>query len=283
MLGYPSAIYPITCAGAEVLKESNLTFIKFYLSSGKYMIINYDDIIHLRKDFNSGEFFGDSGTKALSNVMQSLIHTDQSIVEAIKSSKIIKWILKFKSVLKPEDVRMQVDEFVKNYLSIESGTSNKTGAAASDPRYDLEQVKNENYVPNAAQMDRIIQRLYSYFGVNEKIVQNKFNEDDWNAFYEAELEPIIVKLVYAFTRVFFTPRERGFGNKITFDANNLSYASMSTKLGLVQFVDRAMMTPNEVRAIMNMEPIEGGDVPLRRLDTQPISSSKDSKKEETNK
>jgi hypothetical protein len=241
--------------------------------SGKYMVINYDDIIHLRKDFNTGEFFGDSGTKAINNVMQSLIHTDQSIVEAIKSSKIIKWILKFKAVLNPEDVKIKVDEFVKNYLSIESynNANNRTGAAASDPRYDLEQVKNENYVPNAAQMDKTTQRLYSYFSVNEKIVQNKFNEDEWNAFYEAELEPIILKLIYAFTRVFFTARERGFGNKITFDANNLSYASMSTKLGLVQFVDRAMMTPNEVRAIMNMEPIEGGDVPLRRLDTQPIS------------
>jgi hypothetical protein len=46
---------------------------------------------------------------------------------------------------------------------------------------------------------------------------------------------------------------------------------MKTKLDLVQFVDRGMMTPNEVRAIMNLAPIEGGDTPIRRLDTAPIT------------
>ena len=44
---------------------------------------------------------------------------------------------------------------------------------------------------------------------------------------------------------------------------------MSTKLQLVQFVDRGMMTPNEVREIMGYSPVEGGDVMVRRLDTAP--------------
>jgi len=74
-----------------------------------------------------------------------------------------------------------------------------------------------------------------------------------------------------YTRKLFTRRERGFGNKIIFEASSLQYASMKTKLDLVQFVDRGMMTPNEVRAIMNLAPIEGGDTPIRRLDTAPIT------------
>lgn len=35
-------------------------------------------------------------------------------------------------------------------------------------------------------------------------------------------------------------------------------------------VDRGAMTPNEWRATMNMAPIEGGDQPIRRLDTQVV-------------
>ena len=66
----------------------------------------------------------------------------------------------------------------------------------------------------------------------------------------------------------------GFGNRIIFEATNLSYASMKTKLELVQFVDRGIMTPNEVRQILNLGPIEGGDVPVRRLDTAPIEDVK---------
>ena len=121
-------------------------------------------------------------------------------------------------------------------------------------------------------MDKSIQRLYSYFGVNEKIVQNKYDENEYLAFYESEIEPIAMQLSNAFTRAFFTKREIGFGNKIVFDASSLAFASMQTKLNLVQFVDRGMMTPNEVRQIMNLAPIEGGDVVVRRLDTAPINA-----------
>ncbi len=35
-------------------------------------------------------------------------------------------------------------------------------------------------------------------------------------------------------------------------------------------VDRGAMTPNEWRETMNMAPIEGGDQPIRRLDTQVV-------------
>ncbi len=40
--------------------------------------------------------------------------------------------------------------------------SDAGGAAATDSKYDAEQVKAESYVPNAAQMDKAIQRLYSF-------------------------------------------------------------------------------------------------------------------------
>ncbi len=44
---------------------------------------------------------------------------------------------------------------------------------------------------------------------------------------------------------------------------------MQTKLNLVQYVDRGIMSPNEVRAVLNMAPREGGDEFIRRLDTRP--------------
>ncbi len=70
-----------------------------------------------------------------------------------------------------------------------------------------------------------------------------------------------------YTRKLFTRRERGFGNRIIFEASSLQYASMQTKLNLLQMVDRGSMTPNEWREVLNLGPIEGGDKPIRRLDT----------------
>ena len=66
-------------------------------------------------------------------------------------------------------------------------------------------------------------------------------------------------------------------NRIIFEASNLQYAAMSTKLSLMQMVDRGAMTPNEWRKVLlNLAPIEG-DKPIRRLDTAPVTEGGDNK------
>jgi hypothetical protein len=141
-------------------------------------------------------------------------------------------------------------------------------------------VKHENFVPNAAQAKETKQRLYDYFGVNDAIVQNKYNENEYNAFYESEIEPIIIQLSNAFTNALFNSTQQSFGNKIIFEASNLAYASMNTKLNLLQMVDRGAMTPNEWRLVLNLSPIEGGDKPIRRLDTALVDDDKQKGSEE---
>ena len=119
-----------------------------------------------------------------------------------------------------------------------------------------------------------VDRIYSFFNTNESIVQSSYNEDQWISYYEAEIEPVLVQMSNEFTRKLFTRRERGFGNKIIFESSNLNFASMQTKLNLVQFVDRGIMNPDEVREILNMAPIPDGlgQSYIRRLDTQEIDS-----------
>lgn len=267
-MGIPLEIYPIPCLSVEVV-ENNLgdIFLRFYFRNGKRMTIPYLDIIHLRKDFNDDDFFGDHPGNALTSLMEIVNTTDQGIIKAIKNSAIIKWILKFKSVLKQDDIDTQVKNFIKNYMSIDGENG---GAAASDSRYDLEQVKPEAFVPDSKQMQETIQRIYSFFNTNEKIIQSKYTEDEWNAYYESEIEPLAMQLAGEYTRKLFSRRERGFGNKIIFEASSLQYASMSTKMALLQMVDRGAMTPNEWRAILSLGPIENGDKPIRRLDTAEV-------------
>lgn len=270
-LGYVSEIYPLPATTVESIEgtEGDL-YLRFTFATGKRITIPYVDVIHLRRDFNESDLFGDSPQETLKNLMEVVNTTDQGIVKAIKNSMVIKWILKFKSVLRPEDRDSEVNKFIETFLSIDKGK----GVAASDPKYDLEQIKNESYVPNAAQMDRTVERIYSFFNINENIIQSKFTEDEWNAYYEAEIEPLAKQLSGEFTRKLFSKKERGFGNKIIFEANSLQYASMSTKLNLVQMVDRGALTPNEWREVMNLGPIEGGDKPLRRLDTAVVNDNK---------
>ncbi len=138
---------------------------------------------------------------------------------------------------------------------------------AIDNRAVLEQLKTDDYVPNATQMDKTINRIYNFFGTNEKIIQAKYTEDEWNAYSKSEIEPFALQLQNEFTSKLFTPRERACGNKIVFEEASLQCASISTKLNLREMVDRGAMTPNEWRAAFNLPPIDGGDKPLRRKDT----------------
>ncbi|HFQ8795952.1 phage portal protein [Clostridioides difficile] len=265
--GLPSQIYPVPAFNVEAIYKDELLFLRFYLKNGKRLTYPYESIIHLRKDFNENDLFGTSPTRALSPIMEVINTTDQGVIKAVRNSNIIKWLLKFNQVLRPEDIKAETKSFVENYLQIDSETG---GAAATDPKYDVQQIKPESYVPGAAQMEKTMQRLYSFFNTNEKIVQGKYSEDEWNAYYESEIEPIGLQLGNEYTKKLFTRKERSFGNKIIFEASNLQYASMSTKLNLVQMVDRGALTPNEWRSILNLAPIEGGEKVIRRLDTATI-------------
>lgn len=263
--GYPTEMYNVPCISAEAIYDSKgYLYIKFTNRNGKIVTFPYSDIIHIRQDFNENDIFGESPKEALAPLMNVISTTDQGIIKAVKNSGVIRWLLKYNTTLRPEDLEKNVEEFTKKFLS----TENSGGAAGVDSKVaEAKQIDPKDYVPNAAQMDRTTKRIYSFFNTNEKIVQSNYNEDEWNAYYESEIEPIAMQLSNEFTRKLFTRRERGFGNKIIFSANNLQYASMKTKLELQAMVDRGAMTPNEWREVLNLPPIENGDKPLIRLDT----------------
>ena len=269
--GYPVELYPISAVNVEAIYDKfGILYLKFGMANGRIVQYPYSDVIHIRQNYNSNDIFGESPIATLKPLMEIVNTTDQGIVKAITNSSAIRWLLKFNQNLNPKDRVKQTKEFVDDFLSINSETG---GAAATDNKFDAKQVEPKDYVPNATQMDKTIQRIYSFFGTNEKIVQSKYNEDEWNSYYESEIEPIAIQLSNEFTSKLFTRKEIGFGNRIVFEAVNLQYASMSTKMNLVQMVDRGAMLPNEWRAILGLAPIEGGDEPIRRLDTAVITQS----------
>ena len=61
------------------------------------------------------------------------------------------------------------------------------------------------------------------------ILQNKFNEETWNAYYEGKIEPFAIQLSLVMSNMAYTDRELACGNMITFSANRLQYASAYIK------------------------------------------------------
>ena len=262
--GLPCGLYPIPAASVDAKYYNQVLYLKFYFQNGKWMEIPYTDIIHLREDYCDNDIFGEPPGKALVELMNVVTTSDQGIIKAIKNGAVIRWLLKFTQSMRPEDLESNARQFAENYMNM---SSKSFGVAAVDSKAEAKQVNPNDYVPNAAQTDRTIQRVYGFFNTNDKIVHSNYDEDEWISYYEAAIEPIICQMANEYTRKLFSRKQRNCGNKIIFESSNLTFASMSTKLQLTSFVDRGIMTINEVRQYLNLAPVPGGDVALLRKDT----------------
>lgn len=262
-LGIPKEMYPISAIGVEAKYINNELYLVFTSKGGKINQYPYTDIIHLRNDINENDIFGESPSGALIPLLDIVNTTDQGIIKAIKNSAVIRWLLKFKSNMRPEDITSRTQDFTNNFLDV----NRSVGVAGVDSSTEATQIKNDSFVPDSKLFDSTTERIFSFFNTNINIVQSNYTEDQFQAWYESVVEPDAIQWSEEDSRKLFSRRELGFGNKIVYSSNMLQCASISTKLGLVQFVDRSMMTPNEVREILSLPPIEGGEKPLRRLDT----------------
>lgn len=272
--GNAIAIYPIAAQSVEAIySASGDLSLKFGLQNGKFYTFAYDDVIHMRRDYNENELFGSPLAPALAPLLDVVTTTDQGIINAIRNGGAIRWLLKFKSVLPPDDMKRQADSFAKTWLS----SANNSGVAAVNTMADAQQVTTHDYVPQADVIDRTTARIYSLLGVSQAIVSNTASEAEQQAFFDAEIEPIERQLSAELTRKLFSRRERAFGNRIVFEASAWDSASLSTKLALSAMVDRGALTPNEWRQAFNLAPVAGGDEPIRRLDTAAVEDGADNK------
>lgn len=269
--GLPTALYPInaTMAVAEY-DDSGRLYIRFHTYKGKSFVFAYSDLIHLRGDMvPGGDFWGGSKVEQLLPLMEKIGAIDKGIVNAIKNSAVIRWLLKVVKPMRPDELTDYAKNFADQFLQSDSGT----GVAATDTKAEAIQIKPNDFVPNANHTDRTVSRFYAALNTNDKIVTSSFTEDEWNAYYESQVEPDVVQWGQEYTRKLFTRKKRSYGNSIIFEASNLATASMSTKLALREMVDRGAMTPNEWRKVFNLAPVPGGDKPIRRLDTAVVEES----------
>lgn len=266
--GMPVELFPLPAVGVEADYKNGELYLKFTLDNGKSYTFNYDDIIHLRMNYYDNDIFGNSLMPTLSPLLKINNTIDDGIVKAIKNSSLIRWLLKATSSIRTDDLKKLAKEFSESFLDTTSETG---GVAATDSKVEAQQIDSKDYVPNFEILKSVKDRIYSLFGVSEKIVQGNYTEDEWNSFYESSIEPIAVDFANEYTRKLFTAKKRSYGNKIIFEASNLACATISTKLNFLQMVDRGALTPNEWREIFNLAPVEGGDEPIRRLDTRPTT------------
>lgn len=255
--------YPIVANYVELFESRGQVFAKFQFITGENVTLPYTELIHLRRFFYKNDFWGENNYTALSPTLDLITTTNQGIINSVKSSAFIRGILKFtQSMMKPSDIKAERDRFVSEYLSID----NNGGIGAIDAKADFIPMKNEPVTVDEKQQSHIKNSIYDYFGTNDAIIQSRYSEDQWNAFYESTLEPIAIQMSLEFTSKLFSDRERGFGNEIIFESNRLQYASNTSKINLVkETMPFGLLTINEAREIFNLGPVEDGEKRLVSL------------------
>ena len=248
--------YPLRPELCEVVEYGDEVFLRYTFANGERAAIEFERVGIMTSHQYKNDLFGENND-TMKPTMQLMHTSNEAIVNAVKNSANIRFMAKVANMLKPEDINKERERFTKDNLSAE----NKSGMIIYDNKFsDLKQVESKPYTPNAMQMQQINENVCTHFGTNMDILQNKFNEEQWNAYYEGKIEPFALQLSLVITNMTFTERQIACGNIITFTANRLQYASNATKLQVsTQLFDRGLINRNGVMDIWNMAHVENGE------------------------
>lgn len=261
--------YPLAVGKAQLVDYGGQTYVRYDMGGGEYFVVELARCGILNQFQYTSELWGESNL-CLRPTLELLDAQNQGIINGIKNSAVIRFIAKLANSLKPKDVKEEQERLKE----INLGISNTAGVFLIDQKYeDVKQIDSKPYIINPSQMEYIRQNVFTYFGTNEHILQNKFTPDEWNAYYEGKIEPFALELGLVHTNMTFTEREKSFGNQIFFSSNRLQYASISDKINyVVQMGDRGRTSINEDREVFNLPPVEDGDRHFIRGEYRPVDS-----------
>lgn len=256
-----TAFYPLNPTSVTFLQDAaNTLFTEMRFANGEQFIIEYSELIHLRKKFSMNEIMGGgiSGqpdNQALLKVLEINNTVLQGLEKAIKTSLSVRGVLKINTML---DDDKQKKEREKLEEAIEQG---KNGIVALDLKGDYVDLKTDPKIIDKATLEFLQSKVLNYYGVSVPILTGDFNDEQYQAFYEKTLEPLIIALGQAFSKCLFSPRELDVGNEILFYPQKLLFTNTKNKIAVADILgNRGALTNNELLELFGYPPYEGGDV-----------------------
>ena len=262
--GEISGIYTPVPDRCELVQFNGVPYLRYEFSKGQKAAVELEYCGIMTRMQYKHDFFGESN-RALIPTMDLIHIQDQGIKEGVQSAATYRFMAKLNNFAKAEDLANERKRFTKENLASDVGNN---GLLLFPNTYtDIKQIESKPFTIDADQMKEIRDSVFEYFGVNEDILQNKFNSDTWSAFYEGAVEPWAIQFSEVLTRMLFTFREQSQGNFVMATANRIAYMSNADKLNVsAQMADRGLMTRNEIREIWNLPPLPepyGSQLPVR--------------------
>lgn len=237
--------------------------MEFYLQfqlQGETITTSLENIIHIPRHVGDTEIFGEKDSAI--NTVLKVINTNYSGIEAaIKTSGFLRFVINTTTLLTDAAKQKKAEDFANTYLAQDG-----TGIAYLDASSTLTQVNSKAEYANADMMKLFEKKIMNYLNISQPILEAKFNEDDWQSYYETNMEPINNKLQNELTDKLFTIREYDMGNRVIISSSDLQVISISSKISILEKSrEIGLMTINEYRKLFNLDPVEGGDARLQSL------------------
>ncbi len=255
-----TAFYPLNPSQVTFLQDPiNRLFVKMQFANGSDFTIAYSEIIHLRKKFSMNDIMGGGlngqpDNQALLKVLQINDVVIQGLGKAIKTSLSVRGILKINTMLDDEAQKKERKRFED---AIESGA---TGILPMDLKGDYTDIKVDPKIIDKDTMEFLEGKALKWYGMPLPILTGNFNDEQYQAWYESALEPIVIGLGQAFTKTVFSQMEMSHGNEIVCYQRDMMYLSTKAKLELLKIGgEQGLLQDNQKLALLGYPPIVGGE------------------------
>ena len=256
--GELTALYPLQPTTVDFLQDnSNTLFVKFTFSNDYESTIRYSDVIHIRYNFGASEFMGgdvlgNPDIKAIQrgvNLNESLL---DGIQKSIKSSYAVNGVVRYNTMLDDGSTQKALDELTEKL------NNNESGFLPLDLKSEFTPLDKNLQIVDEATLKFVDEKVLRNWGVSTDIISGNFTKEQYEAFYQKVLEPIVISLSQAFTKAIFSRAGRTvLGNKIIFYTSLLNFMSMTEKkeIGTLLSTTGAIQV-DELRSLFGYAPCD---------------------------
>ena len=237
------------------------------------LLINEDEDVNTDETVNLvSPFFINSNTSILDSTLSS-------IATKLQQGR-IKGQLKINGLIDTES-----NEFVEKAqatLNQMQKIGSVNGLTVTDDKTEIKEFSNSYSVLNDEEIKLIKSELLSSYFMSETILDGTASQEEQIYFYQSTIVPLLNQLEKELTYklISTTKRRKIQGNKyyerIVIDNQLFKFASIDNMLSLIHENTQApLLNLNELRVLLGLEAIEGGDVYMTNLNSKIIKDFSD--------
>ena len=252
-----TGLYPIQPTQVDFIQDAgNRLFVKFTFANGFNTVVAYSDVIHIRYRYSVNEYMGgdESGQPNNEALLKTLDINEtllKGVGKAMKASYAINGVIKYNTYMDEGKTQANLKELEAKLIN------NESGFLPLDLKGEFIPFSRNTQIIDAETLKFIDEKILRHFNVSLPMLTGDFTKEQYNAFYNKCLEPIIISMSQAFTKGLFSDNERSYGNEIKFYPKELIFMSIDQTLEMIRLLgDSGALFENEKRAALGLKPLK---------------------------